>query len=722
VQVFAGEAIPIDGRVERGEAFVRETPLTGEPFPVVRRIGDAVFAGSYSEDGELTIVATAPGTQRRLDGLLAQVEAARVATSQLQAQADRIVRWFLPLVLVVATSTFVFWTARLGWAVGLFNAMAVLLVACPCAMGLATPAGLWSALAALAARGFVARGGEGIDRLARVTHVVFDKTGTLSEERASLVDLTTLGDAGERRELLAMLHAVQLRSAHPVARAFPAELAGIAVKSFKIVPACGIEAWVITSSGREVHLRVGQREFMTQLAREPDLLPTLRHLPSDQLVYVEADGQLTGIAAVRERLRDSTRATFAALEVLGIHCSILTGDRQQRAEELGLPNASGGLTPEDKVTRVRELRAQGERVAFVGDGVNDAPAMAAADVGVALSHGAGLTTASADVVLYGGDLRTIAWAFALCRRVRSSIRSNLIFAACYNVFGIALAAAGVLHPVVAALLMVVSSAIVSWRAVRSAQHEELCCAPTDTIRSPATKLPIWRNWFAQPQLQTAYGILLALQGPFIAWLGQLSTTATVVVITACALAGIATARFRSSNAELTRYAAMTFAMFALGNWGMLLGWWADAGFAPVMRTGVCLCCHARDYFALNSFKVPWMYLGMLLLGLPPMLAAPLPSRLRTGRLWTGVVSGIGMVAGMAWGASLALRWAGPMHPQQFLLALGGMTFGMLAGMFFACELARVLTWRSSQAKVRSTMRQPIHSLNPTKFKGTSENI
>jgi hypothetical protein len=143
---------------------------------------------------------------------------------------------------------------------------------------------------------------------------------------------------------------------------------------------------------------------------------------------------------------------------------------------------------------------------------------------------------------------------------------------------------------------------------------------------------------------------------------------------------------------------MTFAMLALGNWGMLLGWWADAGFAQVTRSGVCLCCHARDYFALTSFKVPWMYLGMLALGLPPMVAAPLPARFRASRCWTGVVSGIGMVVGMAWGASLTLRWAGPMHPQQFLLALGGMTLGMLAGMFFACELSRVvMQWATEYA-------------------------
>jgi hypothetical protein len=179
-----------------------------------------------------------------------------------------------------------------------------------------------------------------------------------------------------------------------------------------------------------------------------------------------------------------------------------------------------------------------------------------------------------------------------------------------------------------------------------------------------------------------------VQAPFIAWLGQLSATTSAIVIASYLLAGIAIARFRTRSVELSRYATMIFTMLALGNWGMLLGWWADAGFAPVMRSGICLCCRTHDYFTVTTFKTPWMYLGMLVFGLPPMLAVPLPARLRPGRFWTGLVSGVGMIVGMAWGASLALRWAGPMHPQQFLIALAGMTLGMLAGMIFACELAR----------------------------------
>ena len=690
VQVFAGEAIPVDGRIIRGEAFVRETPLTGEPFPVVRRSGDDVFAGSYSEDGELTIVATAPGGRRRLDQLLEKIEAAREAPSQLQAQADQIVRWFLPLVLMVAMATFGFWIWRLGWSIGLFNAMAVLLVACPCAMGLATPAGLWSAMAALASRGLVVRSGEFIERFAKVTHLVFDKTGTLSEEQVSLIDLATRGEPEQRRQLLAMLYAVEMHSAHPVARAFPMELADLAVKAFKSVPARGIEAVVITNTGREVQLRIGQREFMTQLASEADFLSMLHHSSEDQMIYIEADGQLVGIAAVRERLRDSTRSALAELEALGVHYSILTGDRQQRVDGLGLRNASGGLAPEAKAMRVRELHAQGEFVGFVGDGINDTPALVAADVSLALGHGAGVTTASANAVLYGGDLRTIAWALALCRRVRSSIRSNLLFAACYNAIGVALAAAGLLHPVTAALLMVVSSATVSWRTVRSARSESHCFIPLAASSvGPPGRSPGRRRWLARPRLQTVFGALLAAQGPFIAWFGQLSRTTAIIELVFCALAGIAIGRFRTRSHETARYAAMVFSMLALGNWGMLLGWWADAGFASAVHSGECFCGQGHGFLGLTGLRLPWMYLGMLAFGLPAMLAAPVPERLRSNRIWTVTVAAFGMIAGMAWGGSLAQRLTGASQSPAFLIAFGGMTLGMLAGMIFACELARV---------------------------------
>jgi heavy metal translocating P-type ATPase len=468
VLVRAGEAIPCDGLIEHGEAFVRETPLTGEPFPVPRRVGDAVFAGAHSEDGELLLRATVSGTERRLDRLLALAQTARETPSRWQREADRVTKWFLPAVAAIAAATFAFWTARAGWHTGLFNALAVLLVACPCAMGLATPLAIWNALASLAARGLVVRSADVLDRLARVTQVAFDKTGTLSEKQLSLVDFVAADAHFDRTTLLAALRSAEGKIAHPVARAFdllPEHPADLTITSAKSIPAFGIEATVTSRAGTAWSLRAGRRELMTDFRAESSLRDQLRCEPADQLLYVEANGRLVGLAAIRERARTTLPETLTALESLGLHATVLTGDRPERAHALGLDQVAGNLTPEAKADAVRSLRERGP-VVFIGDGVNDAPAMRAADVGVALQHGAGLTTAVAEATLFGGDLRLIPDAIRLAHHTRRVIRSNLLFAAAYNAVGVTLAATGLLHPIAAALLMLGSSLTVSWRAVR----------------------------------------------------------------------------------------------------------------------------------------------------------------------------------------------------------------------------------------------------------------
>ena len=734
VRVLPGEPVPIDGRILRGQAFVCETPLTGEPFPVVRRAGDAVFAGSYSEDGEVVIAATADGTERRLDTLLAALESARERPSHIQAQADGVVRWFLPLVLTVSLGTFAFWAVRSGWSVGLFNGLAVLLIACPCAMGLATPVALWNALAALAARGLVVRGGDVIERLAGLDRMVFDKTGTLSEESYSLIDLATLAPPPLRQTITAQLRAVQSACAHPVARAFtllnqePAESEPVCpvafqVRSLKTVPARGVEAWLDSETGGEHHLRIGQRELMSDLSTESELLAQLRRFPSDHLVYVEVDGHLNAIAAVRERLRTSTVTAMRLLEEQGVACAVMTGDRPERAAELlGPARIEGSLTPLDKAGRIEQLRHAGRCVGFVGDGVNDAPALQAATVGVALAHGAGVTTAGADAVLYGGDLRVMSWAVTVCRQVRDSIRSNLIFAAVYNVIGMALAATGLLHPVASALLMVVSSFTVSWRALRSTETGDVCCAgtdaraggastliPTDTSQAP----PVGGATFLSPQAppasgdknvaaprfkpsapvrtgsQTLHGFLVAAQAPFLIYLGHLSLLPALVTSALMVGLGLFILHFRTQNAEVRRLARMTFAMLGPGNWGMILGWWADSGFAPAGLG--CAHCAMHGFHFLSLATLPWMNLGMLLLGLPPMIFDPTNLRPGLGRVALAILSAAGMLWGMSFGNHVFLQWLGPITSESFLLSFAGMTLGMLLGMFLCCELGRALS-------------------------------
>lgn len=734
VLVLAGEPIPIDGRIVAGQAFVCETPLTGEPFPVVRRAGDAVWAGSYSEDGELRLAATAPGTGRRLDMLLAALEAARERPCRIQAQADRMVRWFLPLVLAISVGTFGFWTWKSGWAAGLYNALAVLLVACPCAMGLATPVALWSGLAALAARGLVLRGGDEIERLATVRQMVFDKTGTLSEERFTLIDLATLGSVAERRELTGQLRAVQNACAHPVARAFHAfakgDEAGFTVRRLKTIAGLGIEAWIESARGEEHHLRAGGRELVVDRTPESELLSRLRHSASDHLVYVEVDGRLGAIAAVNERLRDSARESMRALERQGMTCLVLTGDSPERATRLlGSRAIEGGLSPNEKAARIEDLKRSGMDVGFVGDGVNDAPAMRAASIGIALAHGAGVTTAGADAVLYGGDLRVLPWAVALSRQVRDSIRSNLLFAGAYNVIGIVLAATGLLHPVVSALLMVVSSFTVSWRALRATECGYACGAgasgaeaagtsPAPPDANPPARAIVSRGWgwdrLALRPSPEAIGVrsrrtrlisslLLAAQIPFLIYLGQLTGRGAILTATTMLAIAVFMLRFHTNHAEGRHLADMVTAMLGFGNWGMILGWWADGGFNPVHAC--CLGTLGGGFSFLSFTHMPWMNAGMLLFGLPPMLLGPDKAYRGLGRKAYGILSSIGMIWGMSFGSFVSMKWLGPWGADKFLLSLSGMTVGMLLGMVLACELGRAISL-AFRARSKGAEAQP----------------
>jgi heavy metal translocating P-type ATPase len=712
VRVLAGEPIPIDGKIIRGQAFVQEGPLTGEPYSVVRRAGDDVLAGSYSEDGDLIITATREGGRRRLDELLALATAARGQPARIQAQADRVIYWLLPLVLMIASGTFLFWSWRAGWAAGLFNALAVLVVACPCAMGLATPVALWNAMAALAARGLVVRDADAIENLARLTHVAFDKTGTLSEDSCSVIDLATEGTMEERGVILALVHAVEARSSHPVARAFhsffaEADEPAFEVRSLQPVPAHGIEACLLGADGTEHHVRLGQRAFMTDLALEASLMKKLSCAPGDQLVYVQISNRLSAIAAVRERLRLSAIDIFSALKELGVGASVLTGDSQRRAAELGLENAEGSLTPMAKAERVAAMQKAGERVGFAGDGANDAPAMNAASVGLALAHGAGLTQATASAVLYGGDMRVIPWAIDLCRHVRRSIHSNLGLSALYNCIGITLAVTGHLHPVAAMLLMVVSSLLVSWRAMRVARRDDFCCDPAQSkprnaragLRRLQSALGDKINtgkWNVSAHEPALAGLLIALQGPFIIYLGRLSFWLAIWLVLALSILGVAVALLSQRIAlrppgAFKSHWQMNVAMLGIGNWGMLLGWWVEAGFGPVMREGATLGCCVQALLSPDNLRFPWMYVGMLLFGLPPMISPAAPGESRLAPWLSGFLSATGMVVGMAWGGAAGLDWAGATPASKFLWFLGGMIGGMMLGMSLGCELGRMAT-------------------------------
>lgn len=477
VVVPAGGVIAVDGVIAEGLGSVDESSMTGEPIPVVRRAGDRVWAGTVLLDGRIRVVVEAAGAGRKLDGILAAVEQARLAPSRLQREADRLIAWFLPLVCGIAVATFAAWWWARSWDVGLFNAMAVLLVACPCALGMATPVAVWRGLARLAELGFVPRGADILDALGRVDTVIFDKTGTLTEDVPTVTDFVVLERFASRRAWLRDV-AGRLEDGieHPVARALvrwsTAEGSGAAgrvrIDELRLVPGAGVEALLSAGAVAAARVALGERSLLGGGHRkeEEELRAAVKSGPRTRLVWCGVDGVPVGLIAVEEAPRGVTATAVARLRALGLRLSVLTGDAGAPPEFAGLP-VRAGAAPLDKQRLVLDERSHGRCVLFVGDGLNDAAAMAAADGSVAIAGGAELTRRAAQATLPGARLDSLAGGVALGRSVAQGIRTNLRFAALYNLVGVGLAAAGQLHPVVAAVLMLVSSVVVATRAVRS---------------------------------------------------------------------------------------------------------------------------------------------------------------------------------------------------------------------------------------------------------------
>jgi heavy metal translocating P-type ATPase len=466
VLIRPGDPIPVDARIVSGGGYLRETALTGEPAPVRRGPGERVLAGTWSVDGNLEL---APETDapRTIDQILELLDRAPAHPSRLQESADRLMRLFVPLVSLTSAATFLGWLllSSAPWWDALFNAMAVLLVACPCALGLAMPAGIWAGLFHLSQRGLVGRHGHLLDSLAECTTVVFDKTGTLSHFKLGADTRHLQCEGCDHDRLLAEIASLARASHHPVSEAL-GELADspLPVHDLEVFPGAGIGGRV-----DGVRLLVGE---VGLLQRQGIPLPQCLPESPGKPVAVARNGTYAGLLFLTEVLRDSAEATLEALAGMGCACRILSGDPSPSHTGIGGVAVEGGLSPAQKAERVRQAGKQSGPVLFVGDGVNDLPAMQAAQAALAIDLGAALATEFADGLLVDGRVGSLPAAIRHARRLKRRLRGNLLFALCYNLFGMALAAAGILHPVVAALLMVGSSAIVSWRALSAAAAAE----------------------------------------------------------------------------------------------------------------------------------------------------------------------------------------------------------------------------------------------------------
>jgi heavy metal translocating P-type ATPase len=460
VQVRPGEKIPVDGEVVEGSSFVDESMITGEPVPVQKSQGREVVGGTINRTGSFTFRATRIGADTVLAQIIRMVEQAQGSKLPIQALVDKVTAWFVPAVMAAAVLTFLVWLV-LGpdpaLTFALVNAVAVLIIACPCAMGLATPTSIMVGTGRAAELGVLFRQGEALQSLKEVGVVALDKTGTLTQGRPELTDFVTAPGFSEA-ETLRLVAAVEIRSEHPIAQAIAAaaERRGLSLpstESFEAVPGFGVSAMV---EGRKVD--VGADRFMTKLGLTVSTFAdSAARLGAEgkSPLYAAIDGKLAAIVAVADPIKPSTPEAVAALHALGLKVAMITGDNRKTAEaiakRIGIDEVAAEVLPDGKVAVVKRLRQQHGKTAFVGDGINDAPALAEADIGIAIGTGTDIAIESADVVLMSGDVRGVVNAIALSKATIRNIQQNLFWAFAYNVLLIPVAA-GVLYPVNGTLL------------------------------------------------------------------------------------------------------------------------------------------------------------------------------------------------------------------------------------------------------------------------------
>jgi Cu+-exporting ATPase len=436
-----------------GITSIDESLITGESVPVTRKTGDRVIGGSLNFDGALEYRATSIGADSVLGQMMRLVEEAQSSRAPMQQLADRVSAVFVPVVLGLALATFLIWIALGGGAGRAFAvSVAVLVIACPCAMGLAVPAALTVAIGRAAQLGVLFKGGESLERLARIDTLVLDKTGTLTEGKPEVTAVRALGSLRED-EVLRLSAALERRSEHPLAKAILGEAAKRHIgqpnaEDVRAVPGKGIQGRV---DGRRV--AAGNAALMEELGIAVSGITAAQ--AGTTLMYVAMDNELVGVIEARDTLRSTAAAAMAALRSLGIRTAMLTGDTRATAEAVaraaGIDQVWAGLLPDQKLTMIRELQEQGCLVAMAGDGINDAAAISQADAGLAMGTGADLAREAGDAILLHGEPQQIVDAILLARRALRVMRQNLGWAFGYNLLGIPIAA-GILYPAFGILL------------------------------------------------------------------------------------------------------------------------------------------------------------------------------------------------------------------------------------------------------------------------------
>lgn len=494
-----GEKIATDGAVEGGTSTIDRSLMTGESAPVTAGPGDHVTGGTVCLTGRLVVRATRVGAETQLGQMQALVEQAQNDKAAVQRLADRVSAVFVPTVITLAAATLAGWLLAGASSLVAFNAgLSVLIIACPCALGLATPAALFVASGTGARQGIFFKGYQALEASKQVDTVVLDKTGTVTEGRMAVVDVATAPDV-DPSHMLRMAAALESASEHPVGRAIVAACTTTGplpqVEEFSAVPGLGVTGRVeghAVSAGRAVlafGASAGGGAPSTDLQRRCQAWEA----EGRTVVFVRVDGRDAGAVAVSDAIRPSAAPAVAELQALGLHCVLLSGDNEPTVRAVGTAIGIGDVRacalPADKVTTIRALQAGGRTVAMVGDGVNDAPALATADLGLAIGSGADVAINAAELIVLREDLRVVPAAITLARRTLRTIRSNLWWAFAYNLVAIPVAALGLLDPLIAGAAMALSSGFVVWNSARLRGPRQPAAAG---VRRPASRGPARR--------------------------------------------------------------------------------------------------------------------------------------------------------------------------------------------------------------------------------------
>ncbi|KRF11266.1 heavy metal translocating P-type ATPase [Paenibacillus sp. Soil787] len=474
VLVKPGEKIPVDGEVVDGLSAVDESMLTGESIPIEKKTGDAVIGATVNKNGSLKIKATRIGKETALAQIIKVVEEAQGSKAPIQRIADVISGIFVPIVVGIAVVTFLvwfIWVAPSEFATALEKAIAVLVIACPCALGLATPTSIMAGSGRAAEFGILFKGGEHLESMQKVQTIVLDKTGTVTKGKPELTDVQI--ENMDEETALRLIGSAEKQSEHPLAEAI---VAGIVAKGitlttteqFEAIPGYGIRAIV---EGKEV--MVGTRKLLQRQAIDFSKAVTdMEKLESDgkTAMLVAVDNKYAGMVAVADTIKDTSKEAVSRLKQMGIEVIMMTGDNKRTAlsiaQQVGIDHVLAEVLPEGKAEEVKKLQGQGKTVAMVGDGINDAPALATADVGIAIGTGTDIAMEAADVTLMRGELTSITDAIYMSRKTMANIKQNLFWALGYNTLGIPIAALGLLAPWVAGAAMALSSVSVVLNALR----------------------------------------------------------------------------------------------------------------------------------------------------------------------------------------------------------------------------------------------------------------